>query len=487
MKISLDNNHSIFIVGAIVFLASLAAAIYTHYYVFLLVPFGLISFLFGWRNLLIPFLLLIASIPFSIEYQYSPALGTDLPDEVLMWLVTVLVVFYLVYLSAKPNPEIIRHPIIICLIVVLAWSIVSSINSTFPTLSIKYLLAKSWYIGAFIGAALIIFRSKTSMVITIVTLAVAMILVVLITLVRHAGQRFSFSAINDALFPFFRNHVNYSALLVCIYPILGSFYIFAKRRPQKVLVFFLVILMSTALFFSYSRGAWLALIVGTVSWWFIKKKLLIKAIVITLVIIVISSFWLLKDNNYLRFAHNYQKTIFHENFQEHLIATYQLRDLSTAERFYRWVAATKMVEAKPILGFGPNTFYQNYKPYAAPAFKTWVSDNPEHSTVHNYFLLTLTEQGYPGLFFLLILCFGVIYYAQLIYQRRGDLFYRMIAIAAGSVFMMILTVNLLSDLIETDKIGSIFFLCISAIITADIKTRNPVDGSDSTTHIQSIP
>jgi O-antigen ligase len=38
--------------------------------------------------------------------------------------------------------------------------------------------------------------------------------------------------------------------------------------------------------------------------------------------------------------------------------------------------------------------------------------------------------------------------------------------------VMTCTVNFLSDLIETDKIGSVFYLCIAALIVADRQTKN---------------
>jgi O-antigen ligase len=123
------------------------------------------------------------------------------------------------------------------------------------------------------------------------------------------------------------------------------------------------------------------------------------------------------------------------------------------------------------LGYGPGTFYYNYKPYAIPVFKTWVSKNEEHSTVHNYFLLTAIEQGLPGLLIFLFLLGAMIYYAEKIYHRVEDKFYKVVAMACGVMLMMIITVNFLSDLIETDKVGSLFFLCLSCLVTIDIKTK----------------
>ena len=42
--------------------------------------------------------------------------------------------------------------------------------------------------------------------------------------------------------------------------------------------------------------------------------------------------------------------------------------------------------------------------------------------------------------------------------------------AMAAILTMVITVNFLSDLIETDKVGSIFYLCIATIIIADLQT-----------------
>ena len=50
-----------------------------------------------------------------------------------------------------------------------------------------------------------------------------------------------------------------------------------------------------------------------------------------------------------------------------------------------------MVEALST-GSGPGTFYPVYQHYTDNAFRTYVSDNPEQSTCHNYYLQTFAEQ-----------------------------------------------------------------------------------------------
>jgi O-antigen ligase len=190
-----------------------------------------------------------------------------------------------------------------------------------------------------------------------------------------------------------------------------------------------------------------------------------------IVIVTVSLFWIKSGDRYLQYAHDYRTTIFHQDFEEHWQATYEFKDMSTAERFYRWIAGVRMIKDNPLAGYGPNTFYNNYKSYAVPAFKTYVSDNKEHSTVHNYFLLIAIEQGIPGLVFFLLLVGCMLNYAQHLYHRVKDIFYKTIAVTSGVILVMILTVNFLSDLIETDKVGSLFFLCLSMLIIADINSK----------------
>jgi O-antigen ligase len=239
------------------------------------------------------------------------------------------------------------------------------------------------------------------------------------------------------------------------------------------------VILIAAVFFSYARGAWLALLFGVVSYWLVHKKLFFASFVVTVVIAIASLFWLKSNDRYLNYAHDFKTTIYHEDFKQHLVATYQLKDVSTAERFYRWVAGVRMIKDNSFTGYGPGTFYENYKPYGVPAFKTWVSDNKEHSTVHNYFLLTAIEQGIPGLVIFLVLLGGVFYYAQRLYHRMQDPFYKTAAITIAVMLVMITTVNFLSDLIETDKVGSLFFLCLSVLVMIDINSRKELQSSSN--------
>lgn len=454
-------------------------AAYMEWYFLPLIPFGVILFYSGWMNRETVFWLLIASLPFSFEYQLNPSLGLDLPDEILMLGVALFFSCAWLYKPQILQRSVISHPLIILLLAVFSWSLCTAYFSTDKLISFKYILAKTWYLGAFVLAPLILFRDKMKLKKAAIIFSGSLFAVMMIILFRHGLKGFQFSTINEAAAPFFRNHVNYSSMLVLLFPLLFVFYKSVQQKKYRQWILVAIGLFFAALFFTYARGAWLALLAGVSAWVLIAGRKLVPAVILAFGMIIFSLYWISKEDRYLKLAHDYKTTIFHTNFGDHLLATYQLKDVSTAERFYRWIAGIRLARDHGFTGTGPNTFYNNYRPYAVPAYRTWVSNNPDHSTIHNYFLLLLVEQGYPGMILFLLMIVAMFYYAQQIYNRTKDVFYKNTALATAMILAMIVTVNLLSDLIETDKIGSMFYICIALLVSADLATKK--EGQQSAT------
>jgi O-antigen ligase len=117
------------------------------------------------------------------------------------------------------------------------------------------------------------------------------------------------------------------------------------------------------------------------------------------------------------FAPNFERTITHTEFDNLIEATYKLEDISSMERVYRWMAGIEMIKDRFWFGFGPGTFYSNYKAYSISRFQTYVSDNPDQSGIHNYFLMTWVEQGFIGF----ISIHSIMFY--LIDRRRASISY----------------------------------------------------------------
>lgn len=477
------REKSLFALLALLFIAFVSLAAFTDFYLLAALPFLCLLFCAGWHYKNFIFFLLLFSLPLSFEYHFTASLGTDIPDEWLMLLVSFLFLAGWIYSPALIDKKSLQHPLLVILLIAVVWMGLASFFSTHQTNSFKFLLAKSWYAGAFVLAPLILFREKRHVAIAALVLILSILIVVIIAIVRHQATGFSFASINDAVFPFFRNHVNYAAMLACCSPLLFAYYYLNKSRRKRFFIAGAILFILFALFFSYSRGAWLALIAGAIACWLIKRKMLLIAYTLLIGSCLVGLFWLKSNDRYLQYAPDFKTTIFHENFGEHLVATYKLKDVSTAERFYRWIAGVRMIKDNWLTGYGPNTFYENYKGYAVPAYKTWVSDNEDHSTVHNYFLLTAIEQGIPGLLFLLLLFGAMIWYAQDLFHRASDIFYKTAVMTIGVIVTMILVLNFLSDLIETDKIGSLFFLCIASLVAIDLNTEKSPGSSTRVTTV----
>lgn len=425
----------------------------------------------GWVGLQYPqllFYILLATIPWSVEFQIG-SLGTDLPDEPLMLLSAFAALSLLLY-HRKSVPLKSLHPLLLLLIVQFCWIGITALLSTYPLISIKYTLAKGWYLLAFVVLPLFLFRDRKVLIRSAIVLATSMLVLMMVSIARHAQYDFSFEKINPALEPFFRNHVTYSSILVLMVPLLLIGMHSAKSRNTVWLWRGLIFITIVAIYLSYARGAWLALAAGMITYWLLKKGWLVKSYLLFLCFAIAAVLWLRHGDRYIEFSHDYNTTVFHTDFSEHLVATYQFKDVSTAERYYRWIAGVRMVKEGWQTGFGPATFYNNYKSYTVPAFKTWVSKNEERSTVHNYFLLLLVEQGVIGFLLFVTLLGTLFWYAQKIYQQTVDLFWKRAAGAAASILVMISVVNFLSDLIETDKVGSIFYLCVAVLVCGSNET-----------------
>ncbi|RYY14013.1 MAG: hypothetical protein EOO36_14950 [Cytophagaceae bacterium] len=179
--------------------------------------------------------------------------------------------------------------------------------------------------------------------------------------------------------------------------------------------------------------------------------------------------YFVSGDRFMRFAPDYEKTIWHGgNFEAHLASTYKFEDVSGMERVYRWVAAARMIADKPVVGSGPSTFYPEYKRYTVSGFRTYVSDNREHSTAHNYFLLTLAEQGVPGFVLFCILVGTALLTAERLYHRSlAHPEVHRVVLAATLSLVIIVFHLFLNELVEVDKIGSMFLVLLAVLVRAN--------------------
>jgi O-antigen ligase len=451
---------------------SILAAFETGLSYLMLIPFGLMIIYTGVINFKILYYLLLFAIPLSMEYSFSDSLGTDLPDEPLMvGLMFVTIAYLFSNYKALPTGYFTNY-LMMAVLAYLFWILMSALHSVTFIVSFKVFLAKVWYITTFGVLTAVIVRTKEDVKKVFWCIYVPLTLLIIQVLVREAVRGFAFEDINKPMYPFFRNHVNYAAIISVFFPFLllartwyngGS----VKRR----LLNFSILLYLVAIYFSYTRTCYIALFAIYPFYLVIRHKW-IKPVLGTLAIgVTLLLVHLFSHNNFLKYAPTFEETVIHEDFGKHIASTFQGKDVSSMERVYRWVAATRMFKDHPWMGFGPGNFYPNYMHYTLSSFETYVSDNPERSTTHNYLLLLLTEQGTIGLAVFLLLTAVIFIYGEKIYHRMTNADDKRIVITLLLVIVMVYMNLLLSDLLESDKVGPFYFMSIALLAAWDIRYR----------------
>lgn len=452
---------------ALCILLSILSAIYLETPIPLLLPVALaftFQVLVDYEKI---YLLLFLSIPVSTEVFLTDHLATDLPTEPLIVGLMLIYFFVIITNPLSLNTRFIKHPLSILIATHLAWIALTTFTSAAVGFSFKFFLAKLWYVVTFFYFAEHIIKNEKKIDLLLWLIAIPLTLATIKVIVHHAALEFGFKAINTACPPFFRNHVNYAAILSVFLPFAWYIRKWAKsgmgRRIAEIAFGVIVFGIITA----YTRAAYVAVAIIPFAYWIIRLRLVkLAAIIATITILGIISF-LITENKFMELVPTDQ-TVAHTELSDIVSSTSELKDVSTMERYYRWIAGTQMIIERPILGFGPGNFYHFYKHYTLNRFSTYVSDNPEKSGIHNYYLMTALEQGVIGLVIFLVLIYTTIIYGEQVYHQSKNRKRKDIVMATILSTIIIDAFLLMNDMIETDKVGSFFFFNIAIITIIDL-------------------
>lgn len=407
-----------------------------------------------------------AVLPVSMEIILPNGLGTDLPIEPLLIVLTgAAFLLFLVRGRTYNLKPLFQQPLTQLLLLHLLWTFVAVILSDDRIISLKFFLAKLWYVVPFYFLGYYFIRSPKDIYRIIWLVGIPLSMTVLWVLYQHAQFNFSFDKANYACYPFFRNHVNYACILALFLPFLW----FARRHYPSYsnrwwLLVIITIIMLLGIQFSYTRAAYVSLMGAVAAYFMIKYRFTKAALIISVAVAILGVGWLMSSNNYLRFAPDFEKTVTQTSFENLVEATAKGQDLSTMERVYRWVAGAHMIEQRPYFGFGPGNFYSFYKHYTINKFETYVSDNPEKSGIHCYYLMVWVEQGFIGMLIFVALVFCVLLYGERLYHHTKNNDVRRIILMAVLSSIIIDLLLLMNDMVESHKVGSFFFFNMAILV-----------------------
>jgi putative inorganic carbon (HCO3(-)) transporter len=415
--------------------------------------------------------LLIFTIPLSIPLTAPNGIVIMFPSEILIaFLVLFIGIRFLFFFPLYKN--IFLHPVSILILIDLLWNIICSFLSASPEVSFKRTIVTVSYILIYYFTLLHLFSDiKNSSKVYGLYIA-GLTLPILYALYIHAGLDFMVSSSALISRPFYNDHTIYGAIVAFFIPFL--IYSAVKKQEHKkytILYLLLSLLFIIALFFSYSRAAWLSLLVAGLFFVFmlLKHKLLVSTILIFLITLTTIFFWdtLYETTIESRAISN------KEDLTEHLQSMTNINsDVSNAERINRWKSAIRMFYDQPLTGFGPGTYQFYYGNYQSRTDMTRISTfqgNKGHA--HSEYLNKLSETGWPGLLLFISIPFLIFVAAWRIDKNIKDATIKNIVRVSILGLVTFYVHAFFNGFIETDKMAMPVYAAMAIVVAVDIEFK----------------
>jgi len=317
----------------------------------------------------------------------------------------------------------------------LVWLTLSMLCSTMPLVSFKYWIvdAGQWWVF-FAGMFLIPDWWRRLLPFFICSMGG----VVVYTLAHH--YQYDFRADQSMLspMPFFPDHTLYSAILVMFLPILPFFF-------KKPVAAGLAAIFVTGLVFAASRAAWLSLMAGL----FLLIPLVFhnkwKWLVLPACLVIVAG------------------ALIQDRIKEKIS-----NDVSSLERINRYSSALRMGNDRPLTGFGPGTFQFVYVPFQQADEMTRISITDLEKDIrpdqfgrgggaHSEYFQALAENGWPGLFFWLLLVCAAIWKGAWLYLFGQKKEHQWFVLAVTGSLLTLFLHTMFNNFLHDGRIAMLFW------------------------------
>lgn len=417
------------------------------------------------------FLCIVFFTPLSINIEefVSANVGLFLPTEPLLFGMLLLILFNQ-FRKNQFSSSFLSHPVTILFILQLVWIFLTAITSTHVGVSFKFLLTKLWFIIPIYFYGSVFFKKEKNIILFSWLFIVALTIVASYTLFNHALNGFDEPSGHWVMFPFFKDHTSYGAILALIYPLIfGLFFTTKNNALIRLFLVFLIVLFGFAIFMSYTRAAWLSLVGAFVVYLLIRFKIHFKYLAVLgfAGIIFIAFSWTSIMHSLERNRSEHAT----ENIDERIESIANIStDASNLERLNRWGSAIRMWQERPILGWGPGTYAMNYAPFQLSSGKTIISTNSGNmGNAHSEYLGPLSEQGLPGMLLIIALVGYIIYTAITLYIRMPDGKMRVLMLTMLLGLITYFAHGVLNNYLDTDKATIPVWGFTAIIVVLDLK------------------
>lgn len=468
---SINKKHFGVIAIVLVYLAVDLIFTVREIYYLNLIPVVLFIIVLAFVRLDILYFIIIFLTPLSIpliEYLPSSPIDFYIPTEPLLFGVMIVFIFKMVR-GGIVDRRIFNHPISYAIYLNLFWIFITSITSSMPLVSFKFLLARIWFIITFFYLAVYIFRNTKNISVFIWCYAIPMMIVVIFSTYRHLGYGlYDKEVAHWVMNPFFRDHTSYGAILAMIFFALGGvIFRHGTNIALRFLYYVGFLLLGTGIILSYTRAAWLSVILSfgilIVTLLKIKFRYLFLVGVLALLYLAGQRVELIH-----KLEQNRQDSS--ADLAEHVQSISNIStDDSNLERLNRWNAAIRMFKERPVFGWGPGTYMFKYAPYQLSKNKTLIStDFGDRGNAHSEYIGPLAESGVIGsLSFILIAILGIMT-GYKVYHKLDDKRLKQLVLAIILGLITYLAHGVLNNFLDTDKASALFWGFLAVFVSLDI-------------------
>lgn len=438
-----------------------------------LIPPALILLFFSLLSIEKFLLFTVFLVPLSIQLRFLiPETPIDifLPTELMLAVILVIMVFKTI--TGEITRKLLKHPVTIIILLSLIWGLITSLTGTMPVVSLKSILARLWFIAGFYLLSAEIFSDSKIIRSYFAAYLAGMTPVAIFFLYQMimAGG-FDQAAAYHSSWPFFNDHTSFGGSVAFCIPLLIFFMVEKEISFSRRFLFALLLLLFLAAFIlSYSRAAWLSLIVSFLFASVIILKISWKFIIPALAV-AIAALIILWQPAMMKLEENRQDSS--GELKRHLRSISNITtDASNLERINRWRSALRMFSERPLLGWGPGTYQFQYAPFQKANEKTIISTTyGEGGNAHSEYLGSLAETGIPGMLLYLALLVMVFFKGIKSYIKSGNSWSRMMIVAMISGLITYVVHGALNNFLDTDKISALFWGMTAAIVAMDMRIR----------------
>jgi O-antigen ligase len=440
-----------------------------------LLPLALVFVVIAIFRLDILLLITVAFVPLSVPL--SEVSGIDLsvdlwlPTEI--FLITTLFIIIVKRIKGETfNKKLLSHPVSIAIYLNLAWILVTSITSTMPLVSVKFFLSRLWFLVAFYFLAAEIFKDKQNMTRFLWAYILPLLLVIGYTIARHISYGiFDQQAAHFVMNPFYNDHTSYGAILALMIPVAAGLVIRSNTSAiYKLITCMVLCVLVIAIILSYSRAAWVSLIVS--AFVFVVVMLRIRFRTLFIVVLITITFVLSQLNNIMHeMEKNRQQSS--ANLSEHVTSISNIKtDDSNKERLNRWSCAWRMFLEKPVFGWGPGTYMFQYAPFQISSEKTFISTNMgDRGNAHSEYLGPLSESGLFGMLSVLSIVIATLITGFKTYGKLKERNQRIVLLSVILGLISYYVHGIMNNFLDTDKASALFWGYTAIIVALDIYSK----------------